>query len=374
MSNYLSRFLTNMFMSGIITQKDGINYLWHNPFIFFPSRSFSLFYHSLRRELGGEVDEFFYWIGLLQGRNSTRMLKNRFGIKKEDIQDFVDGATIIGMGELTAVDYDKEITWGLVKGENSVLALRMVEIGGRTGYPVDHYLSGILAGGAEILGGHPFVCREEKCLARGDDACLYRLQTSDECLYPSISERIASLAGYEQRITKYYLNKMPFLKISLDKKFDIYKGAFSLNHHEGFNLEVYLVLLIDIYFRKYHEEAYERALDALFEDIFVTVIKEGQEFSFTKAGVERLFSLLSIVGMGTFEIRHATKEKAIIGCTNDILTAESKAIFGRFARYDGQLVCHFIRAALFRAFRKDFHVKPVESRVGAGSLFQVDLP
>ncbi|MFW6383675.1 MAG: hypothetical protein ACOCZQ_03445, partial [Nanoarchaeota archaeon] len=238
MAGKMNRFLTNMLFSGIITHKDGINYMWHNPFIFFPSRAFAVFYNALRQEMGEDIDELFYWLGFLQGTNSTKILQKRFGFK--NINDFIDGANIIGMGNLVVLEKDDD-KYGLISGENSVLALRVKEINPNTNYAVDSYLSGIIAGGAHILYNRMCKCTETKCIGKGDDRCLYEVIADSSYEYNAIKDKIHKLEEIKEKISKFYLLRTPYFKLALNKQFSVDNGRFLFKNYEGFNIEVYLV-------------------------------------------------------------------------------------------------------------------------------------
>lgn len=361
-------------MSGIITQEKGVNYLWHNPFVFFSSRSFTKFLFTLRQEVGQEVDEFMLWLGLLQGRNSTRMLGNRFGIDKKDLQSFIDGATIIGMGHLTLTKANDDFTAGIIEGVNSVLAKEWRTSDPHNNHPVDHYLCGILAGGAELLVGLPMICTEQQCIGKGDTTCIYDLRPGKEEVLPTIRKNINSLGEYEKKITKYYLNKMPFLKLSFDKKFSIQDGAFYLNHIQGFNLEVYLILLFELYFRKHHPKAYQQALAALFHTLFEELIGKEQQATLNKVHLEEMFKRTSIIGLGTFTVKHAINKRILIESLGDPLISESRSIFGHINAYEGEVSCLFLQTLINYLYGKKCSVKHLTTTPGKAvtALYQAD--
>jgi predicted hydrocarbon binding protein len=359
-----------MLMSGIITRDKGINYMWHNPFIFLPSKAFAQFYDCLQKNVGrAEIDEFFYWLGLLQGRNSTRMLKNRFGIDKKKFQDFIDGATIIGMGELTLLEHDEEVTFATIEGKNSVLALRLKESNPKINHDVDAYLCGIIAGGFEIITERAAICVEKKCMAKGDDCCLYAVRQSDECKFPTIKEKLSELLTFEEKITKYYLHKEPYLKVSLNKQFDLQRGAFFLHNIEGFNIEVYLMLLIELYFRQHHNKVYDEALQVLFKEICLEFISK-KHYQWNETEIIALFKEVSLIGFGELSFRHGNNYKVIFELKNDVLLSESKAIFHSKKIISGETVALFIKTVLEHTFQRSFEVKKIDS--STYSLFQVD--
>ena len=373
MAGTLDRFLTNMFMSGIITQKEGVNYMWHNSFIFFPSYSFAKFYDVLRKDIGEELDEFFYWLGYIQGKNSTKIIAKRFGYSNKDFQSFIDGATIIGMGDLKLLDINKDYTEANLEATNSIFALNLKKLSDKINF-ADYYLAGIIAGGTEILMNSKFICKETSCMIKDSQKCIYHLKKGESNL-KLINKKVKRLNEYDEKISQYYLTKESFIKISLDKKFYLKDGAFYFNNVQGFNIETYLILLLDIYLRENHKKIYEKALNDLFNENLKILYPTIKQIVLDKPNLDKLFSNLEICGYGKFISKNRVDNKIYIESPNNIFVNEFKLIFNEKDTYSNMINEIFLKNLFENISNKKCKVKTINSVMFGNetNLFEITL-
>jgi len=354
----LTKFLTNMLLSGVVTQDKGINYMWHNPFLFFLSRPYASFYNTLYKSIpNSELKEIFHWMGLLQGRNSTRMFKNRAGFDKSDFGSFINGATIIGMGELNLKEYDKEgLKWGYIEGTSSTFAKRLKEINKSIKKPVDDYLCGILAGGAEVLFDVKANCNEEQCMISGKDKCIYKLEADKEYNFKFLQRRIPNFEELDKTISAHYLKKKAFVKVSLKKKFSFSNGAFYFNKLEGYNMEAYLIYLLDTILRTSHPKEYKKALEVLFEQT-LKELNVKRELPFSKENILRVYKEVEIIGFGELRIKNTSKNIIFLESENSVIAEEYKNIFGKGSNTIDNLFIDFLEVLIKYSFNKKVKIE-----------------
>ena len=91
----ISEFFSHMVAYGGFSFEQGTMKIWGDPSIFIPITGFLKIVKIMEEKIGKEkTNDILYWLGRLYGKNSTLMLMKRFGFKKEDIAEFVNGATI----------------------------------------------------------------------------------------------------------------------------------------------------------------------------------------------------------------------------------------------------------------------------------------
>src|SRR3972149_2744231 len=95
---FVSEFFNHMVSYGGFSLEDGIMRVWGDPSLFTPLRGFAVLYNELKKDLGKDANDIFYWIGRLYGRNSSILLMKKFGFDKRKLPDFVNGATQDGFG------------------------------------------------------------------------------------------------------------------------------------------------------------------------------------------------------------------------------------------------------------------------------------
>jgi hypothetical protein len=275
------------------------------------------------------------------------------------------------MGNLKLVKIDKSYTNAMLEGTNSILALRMKESHSDIKKPVDFYLCGILAGGAEVLVNKPSVCIETECMGKGDAKCVYQLK--EDKLNLKHLKKIHKLNEYQEKISKYYLSKVPFMKVSLDKKFDLKDGAFFLGKYEGYDIELYLVLLLDMYLRENYQKIYEEALYNMFSENLKIVLPEHLDYNINT--IAKVLNAVQVFGYGSFQVKHGMKNNLFLESQNSVFGTEYKIIFNEPKLYSDLFTELFLKNLMEKVFGKKSEVKTVSSlgKHDKSSVFQVEF-
>lgn len=77
-----------------------------------------------------------------------------------------------GWGDIEKIELEPEQATGMVSVKNSFEA----EEGGRSKTPVCYFLRGLLEGFIRAAAGHPIRVEEEKCVAKGDECCVFTIK------------------------------------------------------------------------------------------------------------------------------------------------------------------------------------------------------
>ncbi|HDI52916.1 MAG TPA: hypothetical protein ENF89_02060 [Candidatus Bathyarchaeota archaeon] len=131
--------------------------------------------------LGEEASAAFYDAGIKAGRNSTRVLREEWGVEGlEFLRLWGEFYASKGVGwfKLTQIQVDEERKKARLRVEQSFIA----EEYGRSDRPICHFLCGFYSGVFQELYGGRWICEETRCRAQGAPYCEFKLERYDENL------------------------------------------------------------------------------------------------------------------------------------------------------------------------------------------------
>jgi predicted hydrocarbon binding protein len=302
--------------------------VWGDPSLFIPSKAFVNLFKNLENKLGAEkTHEIFYWLGKLYGKNCTLMLKNRFGISKSDIPNFVNGATQDGFGYMQIKYYDAEkARTGEVIGTNSRFAIKYSSIQGKSNEPIDYYISGILAGGSEPLFDLFIDVKETSCMAQGKKECVYSFKGGEQKPKFNFFKNIKLKEDYIQNKTKIImLTRKSEFKILGKKEIKFGDGTFIFKNQEGFNFPVYGMAILMRILEDILKEAEISEILRSFAKDYLSILKE----SIFKSNLQDILKELEIFCYGKFAIEFNGSKRMILSNQTNQYAKNYLEIFGR---------------------------------------------
>ncbi len=165
-----------------ISIKKGVFRVWGVPGIVFPMDSIVLLYHVLLEYFGNDINHIFYILGKTQVMGAIDIQKKLFGLKKglDILKNIAQQAELIGMGNLTVIDYDVKKMHLVIKNTNSQFCERYAKLFGNRKNSQNYFLTGCLAGLGQSLFGRSAVSIETKCVAQKDPFCLIEIKDRNE--------------------------------------------------------------------------------------------------------------------------------------------------------------------------------------------------
>lgn len=152
--------------SGALTYK-GVRYLLIRP------ETITGFQKAFRSEPGNETEDKLYRGGYTGGSLSAQKYKEIHGFSDREVLAFMmNMGAEIGWGHFTLDRYDAEEKALRVTVRNSPFA----ESYGASPDGVCHLIRGVLGGTASVLFGRDCRASETRCLARGDEHCVFEVE------------------------------------------------------------------------------------------------------------------------------------------------------------------------------------------------------
>lgn len=340
--NKISEFFLHLMAYGGYNFDKGTMNFWGDPSIFIPIDAFLVLLKNIEDEFGDVLyKDLSYWLGYLYGKNSTLMLIKKFGANKKDINNFINGATQDGMGYLKIKEYDKEkLTYALITGDNSTLALHYKDKYGIQKNPVDYYISGMLAGGTEPLFDIFCEVTEKSCMACGDSQCLYYFKQIDKKKNFNFFKKISIKEEdiYSKTLSMALKRKASF---SFLKRKDIHMGdgQFLLQNNLGVNFSVYcFVILNKILLEMAGNEKYLKILDNYSKECIVPIKKD-----LYKKNVSDILKSLSLFGYGQFDLKFSGSKRLLISIQNNPYPLDYTTLFGWSKQPVDNFLCSLLK-------------------------------
>lgn len=373
----ISEFFNHMITYGGFSFEEGVIRVWGDPSLFVPARAFVTLYNDLKKELGTEASDIFYWLGRLYGKNSTEMLLKKFGFDKKNLPDFINGATQDGFGYIEAkkLVLNEHLFEGEVTGKNSTFSISYKNLFGKQKKPIDFYLAGILAGGAEPLFNRNLICTEKKCMVMGDKNCLYSFKDTKKIETPKFFKR---LPFSEEKILKK--SRLAALKRKINFRFFQIKnikfgdGSFILEGYRGFNTSVYEHVLLDKFIfyllgkDKFNILKDKMALiyveDTFDKDLYTRII--------TQQDIQRIINHIQIFGLGRLQIYRYVKNEIIIRNFNNPYAEELINLFGKNDDSSVDLLSRILKFAFEKYFGRKIKIKTIKNSL-AEAYFEIVL-
>lgn len=365
---YISEFFDHLITYGGFSFGNGVMSVWGDPSLFITKNALTIYYHELKKALGQEADDIFYWLGHLYGKNSSIMLIKKFGFDRKKISDFINGATQDGFGYITVnkMKYSTNTFVAEVEGKNSNLSINYKKMFGKQKKPLDFYMAGILAGGAEPLFDMSIGIKEIKCIGKGDKKCVYSVKNIKSCEHFKFLDKLewnsneiikkTKVTGEKRTISFSFLGKK-------DIKFG--DGSFILKGYKGFNMASYEHLILDkitlsLLGNKRFKEIKEKVAQAYINDTFNSKIVSK---TILMNNLKNLLEHLKIFGYGNLEIYRISGNNIIIKNENNPYAFDEKNLFGMIDNLSSDMICKLILFGIKKYFNKSAEVSVMKNSV-----------
>ena len=357
---FVSEFFNHMIAYGGFSFEDGVMRVWGDTSLFTPVKGLVIYYNEIKKTIGKkDTNDIFYWLGRLYGKNSSIMLIKKFGFDKRKLPDFINGATQDGFGyiEIKNLHYQNNIFRAEVTGINSTFSAAYKDLFGKQKDPIDHYMCGILSGGAEpLFNDLPLKCFEKECMVKGDDHCGYYLENLEKNTSPTFFRK---LPFKESDIIK----KSGTMALKRNIKFKFFQvkdikfgdGKFILNNYQGFNMAAYEHIILDKIviallgkdrFIKIKNQLSKIYIDETFNDTLKSKI-------ISKDKLQKVLGKIKLFGFGSLALISFVKNIVIIKNTDNPYTADLKELFGKVDDTSIYLLSKLLEYSFKRYFGKD---------------------
>ena len=125
--------------------------------------------------IGDEASVVFYEAGIRAGKNSTKVLLEEWEERDREFLkrwgDFYKSAGV-GWFKLEEIEIDFEKRNGYIRIKQSFIA----EEYGSSDRPVCHFLGGFFVGVLEEIFGEKLMCKQIKCISKGDPYCEFQFE------------------------------------------------------------------------------------------------------------------------------------------------------------------------------------------------------
>ncbi len=358
----VSEFFNHMLAYGGFSVNDGVISVWGDPSVFTPLRAMVHIYDTLKQTTD-QADSIMYWLGRLYGKNSTLILMKKFGFDKKKLPDFVNGATQDGFGymEIASMKYNNKHLDLQMTGERSHLAINYAKLRGKQKNPVDHYLCGILSGGAEpLFDDFPIECHETKCMAQGAKRCEYQMNTMAAPPKFAFFKKLPFKEDYIAKKTRSMALKRK-LNFSLFQRKNITfgDGSFILKGNQGFNMSVYEHIMLDkillaLLGQKKFSALKDEVARIIVEDTFDKTLHGAK---MTAQNVTRMLQSLMSIGYGRLALARIAGNSCIIMSDNNSYMNDSREIFGGVNPLGVDLISKIVREGFKQYFGRDSSVQ-----------------
>ncbi len=166
-------------MTDSIKFKNGELLIWNIRAMIFSNYSLSYMFRVFDVKKSKEGIDGLYWMSFYQAVGATTVTKQRFGINTRVLENIVGQGEMLGYGK-TKINRANFNDCHFIFETQSSLAKEFLSIFGIQKTPVCHHLRGLLAGTISTLTQKDIICIEEKCIAKGNQSCVFIVRPKDE--------------------------------------------------------------------------------------------------------------------------------------------------------------------------------------------------
>jgi predicted hydrocarbon binding protein len=364
---YIKEFFNHMLAYGGFSFDEGTMKVWGDPSVFTPLNGLLIYYNELKKNLNKTADDVFYWLGHLYGKNSSLMLIKKFGFDKKQVSDFVNGATQDGFGymDVEKLECTKQFFSGEVEGTNSSFAVNYRKKFGKQKSCVDSYMAGILAGGSEPLFGFNIKGTEIRCMAKGDKACYYRVDSINKPKAPVFFNKISLNEEYIRKRTAAIGQKRESKFRIFGSKQDVEfgDGRFIIKGIVGFNMASYELVLLDkiacgLLGEKKFSALKEKVASACASDTFDKTL--CSKLLLTK-NIQAVLDRIKLLAYGNLAVYRFQGNRIIIKNENNPYVQDQINIFGKSDKNALDTLLRVLRIAFEKYFGKKAEVKAIKT-------------
>jgi hypothetical protein len=166
--------LKHLLLSGNLTLSKDELYLFGHKICMIPMYQYLLWHIELKKKPGllykTVRDMSVSWYSEMRRTGVTR------GDLDVELQHGIDTLSIVGWGSLNIEQIDTANKTAFVTVDYSPFAVEYLNRFGKSKEPVDDFLRGCLAGGFAVMYGDPAIeAKETKCIAKGDQKCVFEV-------------------------------------------------------------------------------------------------------------------------------------------------------------------------------------------------------
>ncbi len=150
--------------------------------IMIPIHIFVSIYKELQKLKGVDEDKFMYEIGKQEGIYWINELKKKYTMKPDDMFKWgMHSMSLAGWAKFKIIKVD------LIKRDHAIYIAydsAFSSFLGRTGKLSDPLIAGFFGGGGSVIYNKSLVCKEVKCISKGDPYCEFIVKKSKEDWLP----------------------------------------------------------------------------------------------------------------------------------------------------------------------------------------------
>ena len=164
--------------------KEGKLYLWNAPMFFFLNETLPNLQYIFEKNDKNKIDKIMYYTGKIQAKNGTKILLEKFGLKKLNLKIFLgieaEQTTLIGVGKLDYKLIDENLPHLIYTGKQLSFCQYYKKLFGIQKEAVNHYMRGMISGANEAVFPKTLFTVETACIAKGDKECRFETKPLEE--------------------------------------------------------------------------------------------------------------------------------------------------------------------------------------------------
>lgn len=339
-----TQFFERLMSYGGISTDPGIIYMWGDPDVLIPTEAFTILQEKLIEKLGEEGENLIIWAGRMNGYQASVVLEKKFGIpftkiwndNHEDMDNLINGATQDGYGFIKAVSYPEKgkspikFTLG---GTNCNIGKKTLELFGKKSKGMDFFELGIIFGGSDFLFKKNFSLKESKCIAKGDEECIFDIYEGDD-QYKIISTLFKKVnidqKNLEKKMESLYLKRPSKGGFVNAKKIQFGNGNFVFLGLTGVVFASRIMVPFFEYLKKRlsskdYEELLNEFSKGYLEELFRGLSENKAK---TTKDILKLIERLNLLGLGEFKLASSSNKLLFIENKTNTLAQDRKFLLG----------------------------------------------
>src|SRR3989344_1217904 len=371
-----SQFFAHLVAYGGFTIEDGIIYVWNDPNLFIPLNSYVLFQKELYKILGQEkANQLLYWLGKTNGKGADQVLINRFGLKPDQLGDFLSAAAQDGFGycEFIKKPNVKNIKDAIIRVDSSIARFLRNET---SKLPVDSYFLGLIAAGGEVLYNINVRAEEVLCVAKGDKECRFLiLKTGKPESYEFFNKIKVDPEDLLEKSRKLYMFRKSHFKIFARREVKFGDGTLRFKGIQGVIFAERVFVLLDYILFKWVGKKYENMQEKLARSHIEEIYNPKILPNLQQKNISTMLDLLSIFGYGRFELLKISGKTIFIENKNNFYPQDYNVLFGLSKKSVDKFPSLLIKYLFFKYFGEMPSVDEVKCRAvhETSCLFKVVL-
>jgi hypothetical protein len=197
--------------------KDGVLKIGGIAAYMTPMASWAIYAYILGNHLDRKkVTDITYYVGKIQGIVAVRLLRDKFGIRKQLFDTILEQLAMVGLGRNEIVVFNETSKQVILKKKVSPFPETYVKIFGYQADALDHFHRGDIAGVLEEMFGEEMIVIEKECKSQGKDFCIteafpksalsgMRLTGEQRSQVPDSEDKYPEIKKIKENCTSLYL-------------------------------------------------------------------------------------------------------------------------------------------------------------------------